>query len=221
MPEQHRRGLQNMTGEDVAGGTGYAAIILAAGAGRRFGGGKLLAPWRGAPLVSGALKTALATPSDQVVVVTGTDAAAVEEACRAAAGPDAEIGRLRFLHAADHEEGMGASLRAGAASLAPGFKGVFVFLGDMPEIPPDIIAPLIAAVEAGAPAAAPQYKGRRGHPVLFSPDAAAGLAGARGDAGARDILKQLGDQVARIPSPSPGVLFDVDRPGDLDRPFGD
>lgn len=204
-----------MTGAEVEVGPGYAAIVLAAGAGRRFGGGKLLASWRGAPLVQGALQAALATPADPVVVVTGTDAHAVGEACREAAGRLGEEGRLRLVHAPDHAEGIGASLRAGVATLPPGLRGVFVFLGDMPDIPTEVFAPLIAAVEAGAPAAAPAFGGRRGHPVLFSAGQMPDLARASGDAGAREVLSGLGARLVMVPCASPGVLFDVDRPEDL------
>lgn len=204
-----------MTGAEGGEASGYAAIILAAGAGQRFGGGKLLAPWRGAPLVAGAVRAALATPANPVLVVTGTDADAIADACLAAAsGPDRD--RLRLVHAADHAEGMGASLRAGVTALPPGLKGVFVFLGDMPAIPPDIIEPLMAALEAGAPAVAPEHAGQRGHPVLFSARLLPELALARGDAGARDVLRALGPRLALAPCDSPGVLFDVDRPQDLD-----
>lgn len=210
-----------MTGAEVEASKGYAAIVLAAGAGRRFGGGKLLAPWRGAPLVQGALRAALATPSDPVVVVTGTDASTVGEVCREAARRLGGKGRLRLVHAADHAEGMGASLRTGVAALPSGLRGVFVFLGDMPDIPTEVFAPLVAAVEAGAPAAAPDFGGRRGHPVLISAALLPDLARASGDAGAREALARLGDRVARVACAHPGVLFDVDRPEDLgDAPRG-
>jgi molybdenum cofactor cytidylyltransferase len=204
-----------MTGAEVGLGSGYASILLAAGAGRRFGGGKLLASWRGAPLVAGAVQAALSTPSDPVIVVTGTDPGPVGDACRAAAERLGGAGRLRLVHAPDHAEGMGASLRAGVAALPPGLRGVFVFLGDMPDIPEEIFAPLIAAVEAGAPAASPHHDGRRGHPVLFSARLIPDLAAASGDAGAREVLSGLGEALARVETTDPGVLFDVDRQEDL------
>jgi molybdenum cofactor cytidylyltransferase len=216
MPGQHKRGLQNMTGAQAPGRPGYAAIVLAAGAGRRFGGGKLLAAWQGRPLVEGALDAALASGSDPILVVTGADAGPVAEAVRDW-GRDREAGaRLKILHAEDHAEGMGASLRTGASALPTGLEGVFVFLGDMPGIPHDIFDGLIGALAAGAPAAAPEHQGRRGHPVLFCATLIPELARASGDAGARDALLFLGDRLVRIPTDSPGVLFDVDRPGDLD-----
>ena len=42
--------------------TAFEAVILAAGSGSRFGGGKLLAPWGAGVLLEGALAAALAAP---------------------------------------------------------------------------------------------------------------------------------------------------------------
>jgi CTP:molybdopterin cytidylyltransferase MocA len=50
------------------------AVVLAAGAGARFGGGKLLAPYMAGVLLDGALAAALAAPACSVTLVTGADA---------------------------------------------------------------------------------------------------------------------------------------------------
>jgi molybdenum cofactor cytidylyltransferase len=187
----------------------FAAVVLAAGAGSRFGGGKLLAPYRGAPLLHAALAAARAAPVAGITVVTGADADAVAAAARAF-----DPG-VRLVHAADHAEGMAASLRAGVASLGPEIETAFVFLGDMPRVPHAVLAPLAAAVAAGAPAAAPVFGGRRGNPVVLSRVLFAEVASLTGDVGARPILQALGARLALVEAPDDGVLFDVDAPGDL------
>jgi molybdenum cofactor cytidylyltransferase len=194
----------------VATGESFAAVVLAAGFGSRFGGGKLLADWRGAPLLQGALAAARAA-ADPVIVVVGADAAAVEAAARAF---DPAV---RVAHAADYAEGLAASLRAGIAAVPPDAQGAFVFLGDMPRVPHAVLAPLAQAVAAGAPAAAPTFDGRRGNPVVLSAGLFPQVAALSGDAGARPILQALGRRLALVAAPDDGVLFDVDERGDLGR----
>jgi molybdenum cofactor cytidylyltransferase len=185
------------------------AVVLAAGSGTRFGGRKLLAPWGDGVLLDGALAAAFAAPVRAVTVVTGADAEAVGRAARAFSPA------VKLAHAADHAEGMAASLRAGLASLPADTKAVLVLLGDMPRPPHAVLASLVAAVEAGAPAAAPRFGGRRGNPVALSAALFPQLMALSGDAGARRILDGLGERLALIDAPDDGVLYDVDQPGDL------
>jgi molybdenum cofactor cytidylyltransferase len=194
----------------VATGGPIEAIVLAAGAGARFGGRKLLAPWGSGVLLDGALGAAFAAPARAVTVITGADADLIAAAARVF-NP-----AVRLVHAADHAEGMAASLRAGIASLPPDTRAAFVFLGDMPRVPHEILAPLAAAVAAGASAAAPQRNGRRGNPVLIAAELFPQLLALTGDAGARRVLDGLGPRLALLDAPDDGVLFDVDRPQDLD-----
>ncbi|WP_304178029.1 nucleotidyltransferase family protein [Phenylobacterium aquaticum] len=200
----------------MTGGDAFEAILLAAGAGSRFGGGKLLAPWRGGVLLDGALAATFAAPVRRVVVVTGADGVAVGQAVRAFAGRTGQADRLHLVHAPDHAEGMGASLRTAAAALSKGAAGVFVFLGDMPRIPAGIADDLAQAVRSGALAAAPVFQGERGHPALIGRALIPQLLILKGDAGARAVLKDLGDRLVRVEAPDDGVLFDVDERGDLD-----
>jgi molybdenum cofactor cytidylyltransferase len=193
----------------------FEAIVLAAGAASRFGSAKLLAPWLGGVLLDGALAAALAAPVRTVTVVTGAEGERIAAEARRLAGRMGEADRLRIVEARDHGEGMGASLRAGAATLPADTAGVFVFLGDMPRVPIAVLGALAAAVRAGAPAAAPQFRGRRGNPVLMGAGLITPLLGLSGDKGARDILAGLGAGLALVEAPDDGVLFDVDRPEDL------
>jgi molybdenum cofactor cytidylyltransferase len=189
----------------------FEAVVLAAGSGSRFGGGKLLASWGPGVLLEGALAAAFAAPVRDVTVVIGADAEAV-----AAAARDFDP-RVIVVHAPDHAEGMGASLRTGIASLPADAAGAFVFLGDMPRAPTAVLAPMAQAVRDGALAAAPVFQGRRGNPVLLSRALFPQLLALTGDAGARGVLQGLGERLALIESPDDGVLFDVDTPGDLGR----
>lgn len=191
------------------------AIILAAGFGSRFGGGKLSSPWRGGRLIDGALGAALTAPVRELVVVTGADTR-VEDAAREFVGRRTQAAPVRIVHAVDHRLGMSASLAAGIAALAPDCDGAFVFLGDMPVVPPDIAPALAAALSRGALAAAAEFDGRRGHPVLFGRTLFSALRRLTGDEGGRTVLRGLGERLAIVHANDGGILLDVDAPGDLD-----
>src|SRR5207253_6589871 len=100
----------------------------------------LLAPWGHGLLLDAALAAAFAAPVRGVTVVTGADAEAVAATARA------YNSAVRIVHAPDHAEGMGASLRMGVASLPPDAAGAFVFLGDMPRVPVVILPKLADAL---------------------------------------------------------------------------
>lgn len=192
---------------------GYDAIVLAGGAGRRFGGRKLLAPWHGAPLLCAALRTAIAAPVDRVIVVTGSDAEAVMAAIHDFGQSNGCTMRLRYVHAADYAEGMAASLRAGIAAMPASVRGCFLFLGDMPRVPVNIAPRLLEALTSHAgKAAAPVFEGRRGHPVLLTRELFPQLSELHGDEGARRVLDALGPSFVPVPVRDEGVLFDIDEP---------
>ncbi len=193
------------------------AIVLAAGLGSRFGGGKLTASWQGKPLIEGALAAAFAAPARSVTVVTGADDA-VATAARAFAEKVGATNRLRVLFAPEYAEGMGASLRTGIASLPEDAEGAFVFLGDMPRVPVEVLPQMAEALALGAAAAAPIFDGQRGHPVLFSAGLFEPLRALGGDAGARSVLAGLGEAFVTVPCDSDGVLFDVDLKSQLGDP---
>jgi molybdenum cofactor cytidylyltransferase len=176
------------------------AVILAAGTGSRFGGGKLTAPFEGSTLIAMSLSAASAAPARSVTVICGADPK-VELAAKAA-------GAL-IVRARDHAAGLSASLRAGLGSLPADCDGAFIFLGDMPRIPHAVL-PLLAEALPGHAAAAPFVGDQRGHPVLLGREMFDEAMALTGDRGAGALLDRLGARLARVPTADPGVLFDVD-----------
>lgn len=187
----------------------YHAVVLAAGAGTRFGGGKLRADYRGKPLIRWAVEAACASPAGSVAVVTGADPEVADVARCDCHLPLVVVGAL------DWSEGLSASLRAGFSSAPINARGVFVFLGDMPRVPPDIGRRLCEALTGGAKAAAPVCGGKRGHPVLVGRELADQVARISGDVGLNATLDALGPALALVETDDDGVLFDVDTPDQL------
>lgn len=179
---------------------GAAGLILAAGAGSRFGHEpKLLAELDGLPLLQHAVDALAAVPElDPVVVVLGA------HADRLRAG--VEFGRANTVVCANWSEGLSASLRCGVAAL-PGSEPVLVALGDSPGLSTEVVRRLLAAT----PGSRACYAGVPGHPVLLGPAQLGRLAELDGDVGARGLL-------AGVPTIECGDLAsgaDVDTPEDL------
>lgn len=196
--------------------TSLEAVVLAAGAGARFGGAKLLASLNGAPLIAGALRAAFLAPVRRVLVAVGNDAA-LRETIEATARGMGAADRLVLVEVDDPAEGMGASLRAAARGLSSDLSGVFVFLGDMPVIDPATPVRLAEALDGPDRIVVPTHLGRRGHPVLFGARWLPALQALSGDEGARALLESASARLARIPVEDPGIHLDVDRPEDLAR----
>jgi molybdenum cofactor cytidylyltransferase len=184
-----------------------AAILLAAGAGTRFGGEKLLHPLDdGVAIAAHAARNLLAATPDVIAVVRWGDFPLYDmleqEGCQVTMFQGAE-------------RGMGASLAHGVAQ-ARGADGWVVALADMPRIQPATVKSVIAALQQGALIAAPAYKGERGHPVGFGAPLRDELLALDGDQGARALLGRHRDAVQLIECDDPGILIDIDRKSDLD-----
>jgi len=183
-----------------------AAILLAAGAGVRFGGDKLLHPLEdGVAIAAHAARNLLAATPDVVAVVRWGDFPLYEmleqEGCQV----------TMFQGAA---RGMGASLAHGVAQ-ARGADGWVVALADMPRVPVAIVREIIASLAGGALIAAPVHKGERGHPVGFGAALRDELLALDGDQGARAVLERHRNAVKLVECADPGVLYDIDRKTDI------
>jgi molybdenum cofactor cytidylyltransferase len=180
---------------------GVGGLILAAGAGRRFGSPKQLAELDGRPLLEYALiAMAAATRIETAVVVLGAHADAVLAAVERH-GAEAVI-------CPEWEEGQAASLRAGVAALAARVDAILVTLGDQPAIDPRAIDRVAQARDGTSLAIRASYGGRAGHPVLLERGLFERVAALRGDQGARSLLS--GVAVRELACDGLGSDLDVD-----------
>ena len=186
-----------------------AGILLAAGAGSRFGGGKLLHPLEGVAIGVRAARNMLAAGLPVTAVVRpGSD-----ELTRLlqAEGVDVTV-------CANAADGMGVSL-AHVIGHTQKAQGWVVALADMPRIRPATMQHVADAVRGGALIAAPQFQGERGHPVGFGAGLLDELLACRGDEGARAVIKRHHADIQWLPVDDPGVIFDIDRKEDVPPPL--
>jgi CTP:molybdopterin cytidylyltransferase MocA len=185
-----------------------AGLVLAAGAGRRYGMPKALIPYRGKLLVQRAADTLREAGCARILVVLGAQA----EQVRSAAPELPET-----VANPDWSSGMGSSLRLGLRTLSVGepADAAVVVLVDMPAVTPEAVRRVAALATPGVLAIG-GYGDRRGHPVLLGRDHWAGVAQtAVGDRGARDYLRTHAARLTVVPVGDVADPIDIDEPGDL------
>ncbi|MGE2713353.1 nucleotidyltransferase family protein [Mycolicibacterium litorale] len=158
-----------------------AGVLLAAGAGTRFGMPKVLAHdglW-----LRTAVDALAAGGCADVVVVLGAAVVDVPSPARAVIAPD-------------WSDGLSASVRAGMAAIGAADMAVLHTV-DTPDVGADVVRRVLAAARAATGGVARAvYHGRPGHPVVVARRHwPALLASLDGDEGARWFLRRRDDVV--------------------------
>ncbi|MGB3634245.1 MAG: nucleotidyltransferase family protein [Rubrobacteraceae bacterium] len=190
--------------------TGVSAIVLAAGAGSRFGGDKLLALYLGKTLIEATLDGLRESPVDEIIVVVGKKVEELRSVC--------EPYGVRVLENSDWEDGMSTSVLAGLAVTEPEARAAVVLLADQPLVGSEAVVRLMEAFDAGASVAVATYDGAPRNPVLFArktwPLLEEELSG---DEGARGFIRRHPDLVTGVPCDDVADPVDVDTVEDLGR----
>jgi molybdenum cofactor cytidylyltransferase len=182
-------------------------IVLAAGAASRFGRPKLLEDLDGRPLLLHALASARDANLGPVILVTGHDADAVQEAAAAHAN------EVVFNPA--HADGMGTSLACGIRACRDDADAALVLLADQPRITGEHLRRLASAWSGAAEdIVATAFAETLGPPVLFGSGAFDALANLEGDRGAKSLLRDNRFRVQTIACDAAAI--DIDTEAELD-----
>jgi molybdenum cofactor cytidylyltransferase len=187
-----------------------AAVILAAGEGRRMGGPKALLRAGGETFLARTARRLARPGVELVLAVTGHQAARV--AAEAGLPPGVEL-----VENPRHAEGMLASILCGLdAAEAAGADALLVHPVDHPLVELETVDRVVAALEAGAVIAVPSHERRRGHPAGFSRAAWPELRAAPPDRGARAVLADHPGWVVHVEG-GPGCVAGVNTAEDYRR----
>jgi len=185
-----------------------SAVILAAGMSRRMGTPKQLLRLGEATLLEQALRNVRQSHVREIVLVLGHEAEAIRN--------QLTLDGMKVVLNPDYAEGMGTSIRAGLAALAPDAQGAFMVLADQPFIRPVTFDRLIQEHGRLKPQiVVPMYRGFRGNPVLLDHSVFPELDGLRGDVGCRAIFGNHTDNILKVEVNDPGILLDADSEEDL------
>ena len=194
-----------MPGRSATSRTGLATVVLAAGAGKRFGGVKQVAEVGGQPCLTRVLGAVDGFAEDQIVVL-----GAAAERVRLVI-PEAD---WRVVLCPDWEAGVGASLRGGLRAMGS-VDAVLVALGDLPWLRREAVERVLAAAaeHPAAEAVRAFEDGTPGHP-LFLRGALLEAARSAPDRGFGAILRDA--EVVRVDCSGLGASRDLDHPDDLE-----
>jgi molybdenum cofactor cytidylyltransferase len=185
------------------------AVVTAAGSAERFGGRKLLAPVDGEPLLDHTIRSLLDGGVAEVIVVVGKDGR-VELERDVNAMNDA---RVRPVENPDPSRGMFSSIQEGVATASG--DALLILPGDMPFVRPETVQAVIARYREGVSIVSPRYRGKRGHPVAMPLAFRDEIRATPATANLHEVIKKHAEMRVDLEVDDPGVVRDVDVPGDL------
>ena len=185
-----------------------SAILLAAGSSRRMGTtNKLLLPWQNKPIVAVTAANLLAAGFEEIIVVTGHQAAEVTAALNHLP--------LRLVHNPRFEDGMTSSIQTGISQA--GGKGYMICLADMFLITPAEYILLKKAWEQEFSLddhciGIPEYQGQKGNPVILPCVLRSEILSHEEKEGCKEIVRNNSKHQFRISMPTDHILRDLDLP---------
>jgi molybdenum cofactor cytidylyltransferase len=179
-----------------------SGVVLAAGTGSRFGGTKQLAVMGGTPLAQHAVDALAGAGVEEIVVVTGHDADAVEAAI--VLPPHA-----RFVRNPRYRDGQATSLGIAVHELADDSEAAVVLMADQPGVAPDMVDALIDGFRRTRKQIVRASFHDGPGPALLSREIYAEAGHLHGDVGARVLMASHPEWVEE-------VALDGDAPPDVD-----
>jgi len=186
------------------------AVILSAGESSRMGRPKALLPIDGVRFIERIVATLKSTRVDEIITVLGHNAEEMRQKVS-----DLPV---KIVVNQDYKQGQLSSLIAAIRSIESGenhhrVDAILVHLVDHPYINVDLVNLMIDRFYETKPLiVVPRYRGRRGHPVIFSRALFAELLAAPLDQGAKTVVHAHRDQTLEIDTDDAGVTVDIDTP---------
>ncbi|MCF0150596.1 MAG: nucleotidyltransferase family protein [Firmicutes bacterium] len=179
-------------------------ILMASGMGKRFGGNKLLADFRGKPLIEHAIDMTEGLFAEVLVVTRHTE---IEAICRRRQVPV-------LLHQLPLRSD---TVRLGIETIGPSVDRCAFLPADQPLLSSSTLQALLLSA-AAMPACIwrPAFEGSPGSPVIFPSDLFSDLAHLPEGKGGSAVAKAHPQRVRLLPVPCDRELKDVDTKEDLE-----
>ena len=186
-------------------------VMLAAGGSTRMDSWKMMLPWGSSTIIEHSVETALKVCS-RVILVVGFRAGELIDVF-------GDKPRVEVVKNPDYQAGMFSSVQSGVRAAAEG--SFFLALADMPGVSAGIYRDLLEwsgrlnrgfAAGQSPYAVIPQFRGKKGHPLLLSEEMRARILQTDLSKTLRDVLAEVPTVI--VPADEPGILHDIDTPAD-------
>lgn len=181
------------------------AIILAAGASTRMKQQKLLLPFNEKTIIETVVENVGRSVNSNILVVLGSHCQQIRK--------QIENYPVNYCMNEYYMDGMLSSVICGFRALPEDAKASLIFLGDQPQIPPQVTDLVIKAWnESGKGIVMPTFNGRRGHPVLIETRYKTEIEQLDPEKGLRTLSEKFTDDVYEVECIIPEILRDIDTP---------
>ena len=177
-----------------------------------MGSPKPLLPWRGKTLVESQIDALREGGADEIIVVLGHRADEIEPLVSNAA-EGAPASKIRVVVNREYRDGRTTSIKAGLNAVSPEATDVVMMAVDQPRSAGIVSRVVRAHLDAGALLTSPRYRGRGGHPLMFSarllPELM--LISEEGQ-GLREVFERHRSEINQVIFDDPMIRLDLNTP---------
>ncbi len=171
---------------------------------------KQLLEWEeGKTILQQVLENLFHSQLDEVILVLGHEADRILD--------QVDTRRVKVVINKNYREGMITSIQQGLTALNEKVEAFFIVLADQPGVGAKILDGLISEFRRVTPQKGiilPAFRGRRGHPTLFSAKYRKEAFRIKGDVGFRQILQEHPEDILAVEMETDSILQDIDTPDD-------
>ena len=166
---------------------------------------KPLLPWRGKTLVESQIQSLLEAGANEIIVVLGHEAQEV--------APYVSGSSVRDVINTRYREGRTSSIKTGLEAVSPDATDVVIMAVDQPRTPQVVSDVINAHLEADALLTSPRYRGRGGHPLIFSARLLPELRRiSEENQGLREVFERHRAEINEVVFDDPAIRLDLNTP---------
>ncbi|MBI2166484.1 MAG: nucleotidyltransferase family protein [Chloroflexi bacterium] len=182
---------------------GVSAIVIAAGESSRLGRPKALLPWGDKPLVQYQVSALAGAGAAEVIVVLGHNADIIAPFVRGAEA-------LKVVINTKYQAGKTGSIKMGLREVSQASQAVLVLAVDQPRTAAFLSRLMKAHLAQTLPVTVPVFRGRRGHPPVFSLTLLPELMAIREETqGLKEITERHRDEIHELPFDTETAVLDI------------